>query len=77
MLLEGHKRRQEDQLYALAWAVAHMLNIEGKTLKSHVTPEDLLGLPPRRRPKAPVEQRRAEYEELLTAYRKRQERERR
>jgi hypothetical protein len=54
---EAEARRNEEAWYKLAWAVAHLINIQGKSVRSRVTPRKLLG------PRKPLtaDQKRAEF----------------
>ena len=41
-MMDGYKFRQEQQENILAYFVAGLMNIEGKSLKRNMTPADLL-----------------------------------
>ena len=41
----GFNWRQEQAWERIAWAVSHMLNVSGKTLRTRVTPRRLLHRP--------------------------------
>ena len=43
VMLEGATWREEQEWERMAWAVAHMLNISGKSIKRPVTGAKLLG----------------------------------
>jgi hypothetical protein len=42
-LLDGHTAREEQRDRRVAWQTAHLLNVAGKTLRSRVTGDDLMG----------------------------------
>ena len=41
----GFNWRQDQAMERLAWAVAHMLNVSGKSLRTRITPKRLLHRP--------------------------------
>jgi hypothetical protein len=42
-LLKGARRQEERKWQRVGWAVAHLMNVSGKRLRSKVTPAKLLG----------------------------------